>query len=216
MGTIGWVIFAGLTHFNAARAFDFPPGAFRLSHEFFTGLGGALLVATYDYWGYYNVCYLGDEIKRSNPEHSTRLAAFHSAGGLSISTDELVHPRRDSVAGDAAGWPQQQRVVRGVVVHAADLRDVGGAGGNGVGNRYRVRFGVTLTLGYSRVPYAAALDGNYFRAFAEVPSGSSLSTRFAGGTGFGGGGLLFLAVETRSPPWLSFASFCSFWCRRLD
>src|SRR5580700_845533 len=24
MGTIGWIIFAGLTHFNAARAFDFP------------------------------------------------------------------------------------------------------------------------------------------------------------------------------------------------
>src|SRR6202050_2717273 len=30
MGTIGWIIFAGLTHFNAARAFDFPPGAFSL------------------------------------------------------------------------------------------------------------------------------------------------------------------------------------------
>jgi amino acid transporter len=63
MGTIGWIIFAGLTHFNAARAFDFPPGAFTLSPQFFTGLGGAMLVATYDYWGYYNVCFLGDEIK---------------------------------------------------------------------------------------------------------------------------------------------------------
>src|SRR5580698_3922945 len=31
MATIGWIIFAGLTHFNAARAFDFPPGAFTLS-----------------------------------------------------------------------------------------------------------------------------------------------------------------------------------------
>ncbi len=28
---VGWVIVAGLTHFNAARAFDFPPGAFSLS-----------------------------------------------------------------------------------------------------------------------------------------------------------------------------------------
>jgi len=26
----------------------------------------------------------------------------------------------------------------------------------------------SLTLGYSRVPYAAAVDGNYFRAFARV------------------------------------------------
>jgi amino acid transporter len=28
----------------------------------------------------------------------------------------------------------------------------------------------SLTLGYSRVPYAAALDGNYFRAFAKIHS----------------------------------------------
>ncbi len=37
--TVVWVIVAGLTHFSAARAFDFPPGAFTLSHAFFTGIG---------------------------------------------------------------------------------------------------------------------------------------------------------------------------------
>ncbi len=63
MGTIGWIIFAGLTHFNARQAFDFPPGAFSFSRDFFRGLGGAMLIAAYDYWGYYNVCFLGDEIK---------------------------------------------------------------------------------------------------------------------------------------------------------
>ena len=41
----------------------FRPGAFTLSHNFFLGLGSAMLIATYDYWGYYNVCFLGDEIK---------------------------------------------------------------------------------------------------------------------------------------------------------
>src|SRR5579872_6522827 len=59
IGTIGWIIVAGLTHFNAQRAFSFPPGAFQLSSNFFLGLGSALLIATYDYWGYYNVCFLG-------------------------------------------------------------------------------------------------------------------------------------------------------------
>src|SRR5438445_479770 len=58
------VIVAGLTHFNAARAFTFAPGAFNFSSGFITGLGAAMLVATYDYWGYYNVCFLGAEIKR--------------------------------------------------------------------------------------------------------------------------------------------------------
>src|SRR2546430_16810688 len=61
--TIGWIIVTGLTHFNAERAFSFPAGAFTLSHNFFLGLGSAMLIAAYDYWGYYNVCFLGDEIK---------------------------------------------------------------------------------------------------------------------------------------------------------
>src|SRR6202050_4514061 len=59
MATIGWIIFAGLTHFNARQAFDFPPGAFSLSRGFFFGVAGAMLIAAYDYWGYYNVCFLG-------------------------------------------------------------------------------------------------------------------------------------------------------------
>src|SRR3954464_1974849 len=63
MGTIGWIIFAGLTHFNHARAFSFPAGAFSLTGNFWLGLGSAMLIATYDYWGAYNVCFLGDELK---------------------------------------------------------------------------------------------------------------------------------------------------------
>jgi amino acid transporter len=58
MGTIGWIIFAGLTHFNHARAFSFPAGAFSLTGNFWLGLGSAMLIATYDYWGAYNVCFL--------------------------------------------------------------------------------------------------------------------------------------------------------------
>ena len=63
MGTMAWIIFAGLTHFNASRAFDFPPGAFHLTRDFLTGLGSAMVFAAYDYWGYGNICFLGDEIK---------------------------------------------------------------------------------------------------------------------------------------------------------
>ena len=76
MGTIGWIIFTGLTHFSAARAFDFPPGAFTLSGSFFTGLSGAMLIAAYDYWGYYNVCFLGAEVK--DPERNIPRAVLLS------------------------------------------------------------------------------------------------------------------------------------------
>src|SRR4029079_9678537 len=58
-----WVIVSGITHFDPARAFDFPPDAFKLSSQFFTGLGAAMLIAVYDYWGYYNVCFFGGEVK---------------------------------------------------------------------------------------------------------------------------------------------------------
>src|SRR5215510_14864047 len=61
--TVIWVIFAGVTHFDSAKAFDFPPDAFKLSSGFFLGLGQAMLVAVYDYWGYYNVCFFGGDVK---------------------------------------------------------------------------------------------------------------------------------------------------------
>src|SRR5947208_4169924 len=61
--TVLAVIFAGATHFNPRIAFDFPPGAFNLSLGFFLGLGAASRIGIYDYLGYYDVCYIGDEVQ---------------------------------------------------------------------------------------------------------------------------------------------------------
>src|ERR1041385_5772427 len=63
MLTVIWIIVSGVSHFNSERAFSFPAGAFNISNNFFYGLGAGMLVAVYDYWGYYNVCFLGGEIK---------------------------------------------------------------------------------------------------------------------------------------------------------
>ena len=168
MGTIGWIIFAGLTHFDAARAFDFPPDAFTLSPAFFTGLGGALLVATYDYWGYYNVCYLGDEIKdptRNIPRALLLSILLVACLYLMMNVCILaVVPWREmlqaghnnsglyvvSLFMQRIYGPWAARLVTGLIIVAA----------------FASVF--SLTLGYSRVPYAAALDGNYFKAFAKV------------------------------------------------
>src|SRR5580692_1647018 len=168
MATIGWVIFAGLTHFNAAQAFDFPAGAFTLSRGFFTGLGGAMLVATYDYWGYYNVCYLGDEIKdptRNIPRalllSILLVACLYLMMNLCILAvipwRELIQAGHNnsglyvvSLFMQRIYGPWAARLVTGLVIVTA----------------FASVF--SLTLGYSRVPYAAALDGNYFKAFARV------------------------------------------------
>jgi APA family basic amino acid/polyamine antiporter len=168
MATIGWIIFAGFTHFNPAIAFDFPPGAFTLSHGFFTGLGGAMLVATYDYWGYYNVSYLGDEIKdptRNIPRaillSILLVACLYLLMNLCILAvvpwREMVQAGRDnnglyvvSLFMQRIYGPWAARLVTALVIVTA----------------FASVF--SLTLGYSRVPYAAALDGNYFKVFARL------------------------------------------------
>src|SRR6202041_2446330 len=168
MGTIGWVIFAGLTHFNAAQAFDFPPGAFTVSRGFFTGLGGALLVATYDYWGYYNVCYLGDEIK--DPTRNIPRALL-----LSILLVACLYLMMNLCILAVIPWRDMLRAGQtnsGLYVVSLFMQRIYGmwaarlVTGMVIVTAFASVF--SLMLGYSRVPYAAAKDGNYFKAFAKV------------------------------------------------
>ena len=164
--TVAWIIVAGLTHFSAARAFDFPPGAFHPSNAFFTGMGAAMLIATYDYWGYYNVCFLGAEIK--DPGRTIPRALI-----LSIFIVAIIYIVMNiAVLGvlpwrELAGHSNQDNYVMSVFMQ----RIYGNWAGRAVtGLIMWTAFAsvFSLLLGYSRVPYAAALDGNYFRAFARV------------------------------------------------
>jgi len=168
MGTITWIIFVGLTHFNVRQAFDFPPGAFTLSKDFFHGLGGAMLIAAYDYWGYYNVCFLGDEIKdpARNIPRALLLSILAVAGLYVVMNISIlgVLPWRELVQ---SGESNSRLYVVSTFMQRAY--------GHGAGSLVSVFIMWTafasvfsLMLGYSRVPYAAALDGNYFRAFAKV------------------------------------------------
>jgi len=165
--TLAWIIFAGLTHFSAARAFDFPPGAFHLSNEFFTGMGAAMLIATYDYWGYYNVCFLGGEVKdpgRTIPRalilSIVAVAAIYVVMNIGVLG---VLPWREMLAHSG----EQNNYVVSIFME----RIYGTWAGRTVAlliiwTAFASVF--SLLLGYSRVPYAAAVDGNYFRAFARV------------------------------------------------
>jgi len=167
IGSVLWVIFAGLTHFNAALAFDFPPGAFHLSRQFFTGMGAAMLIATYDYWGYYNVCFIGGEVKDPgrNIPRALIISIFAVAAlyiVMNISVLGVV-PWRDM----AALSNDRNNYVISVFMHQIYGSWAGRiAAGLIMWTAFASVF--SLLLGYSRVPYAAALDGNYFRAFARV------------------------------------------------
>src|SRR5206468_4568884 len=61
--TVLAVLVTGAAHFDPRVAFDFPPGAFTFSLGFFLGLGAASRIGVYDYLGYYDVCYIGDELR---------------------------------------------------------------------------------------------------------------------------------------------------------
>jgi amino acid transporter len=168
MATIGWIIFAGLSHFNAHRAFDLPPGAFSFSRGFFHGLGGAMLIAAYDIGGYYNVCFLGDEVKE--PTKNIPRALF-----LSILAVVCLYILMNVSILGVIPWREmtQMGTANSKLYVVSTL--MSRVYGHGAGSVITVLVMWTafasvfsLTLGYSRVPYAAALDGNYFRAFARV------------------------------------------------
>jgi amino acid transporter len=61
--TLGWVIVAGLFTFSPAMAFDFPPQAFRVDADMAVRLGGAAVIAMYNYGGYNQVCNIAEEIR---------------------------------------------------------------------------------------------------------------------------------------------------------
>jgi basic amino acid/polyamine antiporter, APA family len=168
LGTIAWVIFAGLTHFDKAKALSFPPNAFHLNEGFFLGLGAAMLVAAYDYWGYYNVCFFGDEVK--DPGRNIPRAIIISI--VVVATIYIV--MNISILGvipwqelDAAAKSDSRFYVASTLMH----RTYGDLAGKIVSilimwTAFASVF--SLLLGYSRVPYAAALDGNYFKIFSSV------------------------------------------------
>src|SRR5438874_8033553 len=168
MLTILWVIFAGVTHFDPKLAFDFPPGAFTLRPEFFTGLGAALLVSVYDYWGYYNVCFFGGEVKdpgRTIPRavllSILLVAIIYIVMNISILG---VIPWREFAG--TANTPAQRYVISSFMERLYGPRAGLLAAALIMWTAFASVF--SLLLGYSRVPFAAGRAGNYFRVFAKV------------------------------------------------
>jgi amino acid transporter len=164
---IAWIIAAGFSHFSAARAFDIPAGAFHLSNAFFMGMGTAMLIATYDYWGYYNVCFLGGEVK--DPGRTIPRALIISI----VAVAAMYIAMNLSVLG-VMSWREFSQFTGthgGFIMSVFMERIYGSWAGRAISVLIIwTAFGSVLStlLGYSRVPYAAALDGNYFRAFARV------------------------------------------------
>lgn len=158
---IAIILWGGAWHFNPAIAFSFPPNAFKLSPAFFTGLGGAALLAMYDYSGYFNVCLIGGEIEK--PARNIPRVVLYSIAVLAV----LYLLMSLSIIGVI---PWQQAMHSNAIVsdyierlygkHAAALMTL---------LMLWVGFAsvFSVLLGYTRVPYAAAVEGHFFSRFAQ-------------------------------------------------
>ncbi len=164
--SILWVIVSGLFRMDLGMVFDFPPQAFSLSKGFFIGLGGASLIAIYGYGGYNNVCFLGGEVK--NPSKNIPRAIVISillvtALYFFMTTSIIgVVPWRDAMQSQHVVSDFMEIIYGPWAGHVLTVFILGAA--------FASVF--ALLLGYSRIPYAAAADGRFFRIFARLhPTG---------------------------------------------
>jgi len=162
VGTMLWLIWGGMRHFNAKLAFDFPPGAFDISWLWFAGLGSAMVNTIYSYWGYYNICHLGAEIRE--PEKNIPRGIFLSILGITV----LYLAMQTSLLG-VVPWREAQNSPFLASLFVEKLYGPGAARLATLMVLWIALASVfSVLLGYSRVPYSAALDGNFLSVFSKV------------------------------------------------
>ena len=155
----------------------------------FGGLGVALILAVYDYLGYYNICYLAEEVKEPTKTiprvivvSILSVAVLYVLMNVSILS---VLPAKEAMTSKStvsdfvaavAGRPMARAVT--VLILWTAFASV-----------------FSLTLGYSRILWAAARDGNFFRLFARLhpTEGYPVVALFA----LGGAAALFSFIDLR-------------------
>lgn len=194
--TVATVLINGALHFNPKIAFDLPKDAFQFSWGFLLGLGAATRTGLYDFLGYYDICYLGDEVK--NPGKTIPrsvllsliiVAAIYVGINLSINgvipwrnfVPESDHPESAYIASafmEKLHGPLAAKFFTIMVLWTC------------LGSVF------ALLLGYSRIPYAAAQSGVFFKAFSKLHP-----TR-----GFPHLGLLLIGILAIACSFLSFST----------
>jgi amino acid transporter len=162
---IAGVIVSGFAHASQTGGWHMPASAARPLAAALSGLAQGTLLATYCYWGYYNITFLGSEVRK--PERTIPRAIL-----LSVLFISAFY-----VAMNYAALPS----MRDAAAHVAAVRlqlvaDIAQSAFGSVAGRLMAALIIwtafasvfSLLLGYSRVPYAAARDGNYFRFLAVV------------------------------------------------
>lgn len=179
--TILWIVAGGISHGNFLEPIRHMNDGLTVNYAFVSAIGFASVKTVYSYLGYYNVCHLGSEIK--NPTRNIPRSMFLSIAGISVlylamnisvvsvipweetcDTDYLISIFMEELMGSTAAI-----VVTCLILWVA----------------FASLF--SATLGYSRIPYAAAADGSFFKVFAKLHPTKQfphISLLFLGGLGF--------------------------------
>ena len=161
-GTILWLILSGVSNINPQQAFDLNLGSTSFDTVFFAALGQASLKSVYSYLGYYNVCHLGAEIK--DPVKTIPRSIFISITGIAI----LYIAMQTMVVG-VLPWEQ---VAKSEFVVSEYFEHIYNHTAGQIATVLVLCIAVaslfSVMLGYSRIPYAAALNGDFFPIFSRV------------------------------------------------
>ncbi len=165
--TAAWVIVTGMTHINPKLLFDFPPGAWRIGLPFILGLGNGTMLVMFNFLGYYQICYLGGEVKQ--PERVVPFGVIFSVlivgvidFLISVSFTGVVPWREMIQPGSQAFNAIGSVYMEKVAGHWASVLMTVMVEVTAFAASY------AMILGYSRIPYAAALDGAFFPWFAKL------------------------------------------------
>ena len=161
--TVVWIIVSGLTHArHPIRLLPLGEESF-FQYAFWAAMGQGSVKTVYSYLGYYNVCHLGGEIIK--PERNIPRSMFISIAGIAI----LYLLMNISVM-SVISWQE----IKPGEKHLASIfmeRIYGNWGGIIITVLIlwiALASLFAVVLGYSRIPYAAAADGNFFQLFSRL------------------------------------------------
>jgi amino acid transporter len=162
LAVLGWVLVEGALRFNSRTAFDLTMAPGDRPSSFGLALGTGMGFAIYSYFGYYNICYLGDEVV--NPARTIPRSIIFSALAVVV-LFTLVHlaivgvvPWQEAKTSTNLAADFMTRIHGPWAATAATLCLIASSFASSFSG----------TLGYSRVPFAAARNGHFFRWFAEI------------------------------------------------
>ena len=161
--TVCWIIISGLTHQQHSMQFLPTGDQSFFSYAFWAAIGQGSVKTVYSYLGYYNVCHLGGEIKK--PEKNIPRSIFISIAGITT-LYLLMNMSVMSVVSWQDIKPGEKHLV------SIFMERIYGHEAGVIVTIFILWIALAslfaVVLGYSRVPYAAAVDGNFFKIFSKL------------------------------------------------